>query len=274
VIEKHQTLVNNFLLSIIYIYTIYRVMPQQANFNLRHNHMKIGFLFFPILFVCHQVQSQRLIRFYDNYKAGYKNFEGEIVIEPTFEFASEFQNGYAIFLQGNKRGYINETGKVVINPQFQDAYLFNNGVAAVKTNNAYGFIKPDGTWFIEPFYENAFSYKENLARVCLNKKWGFINLNNKQVIPFQYDYVGDFHEGLAKFMLGGQWGFINKKNEVIIEAKYLFVTDFKDGKSQARTNNKEVFIIDALGNSLETLNRKESEHEGLELRKKHYEFEK
>jgi hypothetical protein len=71
-------------------------------------------------------------------KYGYIDKAGKYVINPQFEDAKPFKDGFAAVEVGRKWGYINKGGKFVINPQFDDAEPFNDGLAVVKVGGKYG----------------------------------------------------------------------------------------------------------------------------------------
>ena len=73
-------------------------------------------IFSILLFSCSG--SDKLARVVIGDKWGYINQEGEIVINPQFDFASFFSEGLARVVIGGKNGYINQEGEIVINPQF------------------------------------------------------------------------------------------------------------------------------------------------------------
>ncbi len=68
-------------------------------------------------------------------KVGYINVQGEIVIEPQFEYAGKFSEGLAVVKAGDKYGYIDTNGYVAIEPKYFEAKPFSNGRAYVVTNN-------------------------------------------------------------------------------------------------------------------------------------------
>ncbi|MNY49846.1 KWG Leptospira [compost metagenome] len=51
------------------------------------------------------------------------------------------------------RGYFDKKGEWIIEPKFQDAKKFENGYARVKMNGKWGIIDKSGKWVIEPEYE-------------------------------------------------------------------------------------------------------------------------
>ena len=88
-------------------------------------------------------------------KNGYINQEGEIVINPQFDYARDFSEGLACVKIGDKYGYINQEGEIVINPQFDYARDFSEGLACVKIGDKYGYINQEGEIVINPQFDYA-----------------------------------------------------------------------------------------------------------------------
>lgn len=81
---------------------------------------------------------------------GFRNAEGEVVVEPQYEQAWHFSEGLARVKKNDQWGYIDRTGALVIAPQYDRAWDFRQGLALVQTADGYGYIKPDGTYAWEP----------------------------------------------------------------------------------------------------------------------------
>ena len=65
-------------------------------------------------------------------KYGFIDKSGKVVIEPQFDGASNFSEGFACVEKDDKWGFIDKNGKVVIEPQFDDAEPFSEGLAKVR----------------------------------------------------------------------------------------------------------------------------------------------
>ena len=75
---------------------------------------------------------------------GYIDKTGKFIIQPQFDSASNFSEGFASVRMNNKWGYIDKTGKFVIQPQFDLASNFSEGLARIRIDGNYGYIKkPD-----------------------------------------------------------------------------------------------------------------------------------
>lgn len=101
-------------------------------------------------------------------------------------------------------GYIDRDGNVVIEPQFDYAYPFTAGRGRIFTGSLssygspdeglYGYIDETGKIVIPEIYQTASDFSENgLAVVCKNGKYGVIDTNGNPVIDFSYDYIVAFN---------------------------------------------------------------------------------
>ena len=81
---------------------------------------------------------------------GFRNADGQIVIDPQFEQAWHFSNGLARVKKNGKWGFIDRTGRTIVEPIFDTAWDFDRGLARVQIGNAFGYIRPDGEYAWEP----------------------------------------------------------------------------------------------------------------------------
>ena len=71
-----------------------------------------------------------------NGKYGYINKSAQLKIQPQFDRAEQFAEGYAPVQIGNNWGYIDRTGRLTIPPQFHMADPFSDGLALVGLGRA------------------------------------------------------------------------------------------------------------------------------------------
>jgi len=71
---------------------------------------------------------------------------------------------YADF-RGGKWGFIDSSGSFVIDPVFDDARSFSEGYAAVKKNHHWGYIDPNGNWLVAPRFKLAGFFHNGIAKV-------------------------------------------------------------------------------------------------------------
>lgn len=114
--------------------------------------------------------SAELVKFTENYKVGYKNIQGAVIVSPIYDAGSDFEHGLALVVYNNKRGFIDERGIEVIQLLYEDATMFDveTGLACVKYAGKYGYINQKGEWIIQPHFANASGFTNARAKVLIN----------------------------------------------------------------------------------------------------------
>jgi len=199
---------------------------------------------------------------------GFLNKELKVCIEPIYELASDFEEGYAYVMQENDTlfGYINRFGEIVIEPQFEKALNFSEGMAAVKSpDGLWGYIDYKGNYIIQPKYTTARQFHDGYAVVSMEDKKGFIDINEnfievkeiKEDLDYQYDFsegvsVIKCHYDIADNGLSStyRYGLINNKGEYILLPEYEYLSDCNEGTIIAVKDGK-YFILNSSGNVLE-----------------------
>lgn len=82
---------------------------------------------------------------------------GKAVGSGSWQDAVPFNDAgtYAAVESDGKWGFVDTKGNVVIEPQYEDARSFSNGFAAVKSNGKWGFIDTKGKMCIDPVFDEA-----------------------------------------------------------------------------------------------------------------------
>lgn len=155
--------------------------------------------------------------------------------------------------RGNfKYGFIDKTGKVIVEPVYEDAGDFHDGLAYVKREDKlYGFVDTNGRFVVEPKFTYARSFSDGLAVVYFlddarkDVMRAYINTSGKVVIKLSGDFSYEpqpFSEGFANFHNGSKWGYIDKSGKVAIEPKYEVAFPFSEGLAKVRVGEKYGFI--------------------------------
>lgn len=171
-----------------------------------------------------------------NGKFGFMGEDGEIIINPIFDWASSFSESLSAVKVGKLWGYINKTGEFVIDLKF-DNYpgSFSEGLAYVVLDGKYGYIDKQGTIVIEPRFDSAYPFSEGLAAVEIDGKWGYIDKNGKFVITPKFDeWLGFFKEGRTIVAIDSEWQVIDRTGRIVVEAgKYSYCREsgFSEGLS-------------------------------------------
>jgi hypothetical protein len=219
------------------------------------------FLFFVLSglpFLASQAQELYPMRNYN--KWGYINSEGRWVIQPRYQMAMDFHEGYAIvkdtYQGGEVWDIINEKGQKVIQSEyygygvFLKLYdyritilpnqMFSEGLipASIEIlDDQYsgdpvsGYLNTKGELELYGYFEKVYNFSEGLACVVRKGKYGFIDRNGRFVIQPTFLMAGSFSEGLAPAMdqQTNLWGYINTKGEWAIAPQFSKARDFSDG---------------------------------------------
>jgi hypothetical protein len=157
-----------------------------------------------------------------NGKTGFRDLDGNIVIEPIYDMAEMFSEGYSAVTVGEKHGFIDEKGKYALPLQ---SYKFlgslHNGLADFRINDKVGFINIKGEIIIKPQFDWADEFSEGLCVVRNDNgkigsgKNGYIDTNGNVVIDYKFEYAGKFENGRAHVQIGKEFVFIDKMGNVV-----------------------------------------------------------
>lgn len=217
---------------------------------------------------------------------GYVNMKNEVVVEPKYENAWNFNDGGIAIVRSQecKYGLVGIDGKEICPPIHERIYDFSEGLALVKTTNKkYGYLGEDGEFVIDPVYDNASDFSEGLAYVESDGQCYFIDHKGNKVLDcdnychqfhegyvkvngdngryaymdkngmFITDYIfqdgsDDFCNGFAKVNVNGRKGFINTDGMMVIEPRFSEASDFTaDGHALVKTIHKQYGYINSDG---------------------------
>ncbi len=218
-----------------------------------------------------------------NFKYGYINKEGKMIIEPQFHYASNFKNGTAIvdfafvsdfgyphqlrppnsndiknWQEHIKKHVINTKGEIIGEEprSFSEGYaVFLKEYKGKNKSLRYkqGYVDSSGNLKIPPIYDFTNNFKEGLGRVgYIDKsgkvKYGFINIEGDTVIPFIYTEAYDFNKEMA-LVRNEQYNylFINKEGVKIIPNQFNMAYPYSDGVACVADSNNLYGYIDKKG---------------------------
>jgi hypothetical protein len=115
---------------------------------------------------------------------GFIDTQGEIAIpQEEFDWAMDFQNGFALIRKDEKFGYIDKNGNIVLKPEFQHGGNFSEGFFPIMQQNfKWRFIDKEKKILGENEYDFADMFSEGLSYVESEGKPHYINLTGKTVI--------------------------------------------------------------------------------------------
>lgn len=176
------------------------------------------------------VERHNLYSIFDNDRWGFINKEGQIVINPQFDYVENYvSDGLILARVGEKVGYIDATtGTFVINPQFDGANTFSEGLAGV------GVV-------VETTHDFWSGKDEKIV------KWGFIDRTGTFVINPQFDNVGYFFNGLAVVIVDDRWGYIDKTGKYVINPQFMLADNFGADIAPVAIDQHRFGFIDKTG---------------------------
>lgn len=192
-------------------------------------------------------------------KWGYIDKNGKWIINPQFNYCSNFSNGLAVIgtdtEENIKYGFIDQTGKIIINPQFNGAGDFaSNGLAAVEIDDEWGYIDKSGTVVIEPHFSTAKHFSNGLAAVFVEAQddFGYIDKTGNWVITPQFPGATEFQDnGLAFVAVGDNYvdwvvGLIDKTGKFVVNPQFsdtgLLFREWSHGLICVEINGKRGYI--------------------------------
>lgn len=151
----------------------------------------------------------------DKGKWGFKNpFTNKIMIEPIYDEAEEFIDGYACVVYNGYYGFINKENEFVIPPIYNYAENLG-GHFEVHDDNGKNIIDIYGLPHLTPKIQDG---------LC-----GYVDYEDNLVIPLLYEEASEFSEGLAAVKQDGKWGYINGEGKIIIPFQFARAETFSEG---------------------------------------------
>lgn len=175
-------------------------------------------------------------------KCGYVDSSGKWVIEPQFDFRSDFIDGLARVVVAGKHGVIDAGGKWVVSPVFDESNPLNEGAIEIRINNKYGFIDRNQRWVVTPQLEQAGRFSEGLLASKLGGKWGYLDDKGSWIIPPRFDGLGSLDKGVAVAWLNNKAGLIDRTGNWIAQPRFDSIYGFSEGLAVAGHQSKFGFI--------------------------------
>jgi hypothetical protein len=188
-------------------------------------------------------------------KYGFVHKRGQVVIQPTFEFADTFSDGFAPVLSGeypNKKwGFVDTSGKFVIPPTIGYETIveipgpFSGGLARFYYGGKIGFLNRAGEVVIPALFEHACEFSDGRSGVLgPHGEHMFIDVAGRTVIGPLSSGIGCFSEGLAPVTSRPGYEFLDTSGRVAIMTPpgVVFATEFSEGLAPVATKSSWGYI--------------------------------
>lgn len=207
----------------------------------------------------------------EKYVYYYINRANQRSLEPDFNFAGDFKNGYAVVGIGNcedesacRYGIIDSRGEYVVLPTYDVIEEESDGLYLAAKNEKFGFINARGDVIISLKYSDGLPFSQGAAAVAIDENWFFIDKEGRQMFIYRFHDVSSFSDSLCAVTLDGEnWGYIDMAGNFVIDALYAGAEDFENGfaivsKEEKDPKNKKLTIsqrykIDKKGKVIEKL---------------------
>lgn len=166
----------------------------------------------------------------ENNKWGYINTKGEVVIEPIYSFANEFNEGYAVVAIG----YDAELKPIIIDEKGQEVIQLPNS-------------------------DNDFIMEKFVSDKCINWKHNVFNIGKGSLFSNPNIFVFNYQNGYAPFgeihndenvYTVNKFGIIDRNGNIIVRAKYDGISRIINNHFFAKQQNANgIFNVDCLDNS-------------------------
>ena len=188
---------------------------------------------------------------------GFIRGDGELTIDPIYEYAGDFVEGLAFVQKRGKSGFVNKKGDVVITIEYDEVSDFVNGVSVVEKDGKYGVIdrrnqvvlpldfddvgqlcdnrilverngligyyNSVGELVIDLTYENGVDFRKGLAVVKKEGLYGAINIDNEVIVPFEYNWIESSEQERFRVKQGSAFGLLSKSGELILPLEYDWI---------------------------------------------------
>ena len=191
------------------------------------------------------------------------------MIQPQFDYASEFSDGRAGVTINRKAGFIDRSGKVVIQLKYDAVWPFHDGLAQVRNDipngtvmtvegeqrayrHQYGFVDREGNEVIPLQFEEAGYFSEGYAMVVPAnfKLFGIIDKLGRFVHVPEFEEGGEFHEGLARACVKQKCGYVDPSGAWVIPPSFIAARDFWHGLASVAWKEGEYGYVDKTGKTI------------------------
>jgi len=195
----------------------------------------------------------------ENFKYGFMDKTGKIVIEPKYDYVTDFSEGLAGVKLYWKCGYIDKNNKFVIElPKCDGVEGFKGGLAKIFINGKQGYINKQGKYIVKPEYISLGEYSEGLVDFQIGDKIGYIDEKGKIAIkPYPtwtklqtdmwYDIQFKDELAVAYDKASNSYGFIDKKGNYVIKPSFKWLCHFSENLALAMVANDKYGYIDKTG---------------------------
>lgn len=166
-----------------------------------------------------------LAEFTNQYRSGYVNISGDIVISAKYNSVDSFRYGVAPAEKNEFWGAINEREETLLPFIYDSVAVLDSNMFFVRKGEKWSYVKPGGEAVTDFIFDA--SYNTRIARgaylAVIGEKSGLLNRGGEWILPLSYDVIygtqetGDELIGVQK---EGKVGFVDMRGNVVIDFQY------------------------------------------------------
>ncbi len=179
-------------------------------------------------------------------KFGFINKKNERVIPFEFDAVGDFVNGRAIVEKNERIGMIDRSGNIVFPIEFLDLDIANDDLIFARKDSLYGFYDWNFNLRIPEKYNEVFPFENDLAKVKIGLKEAFIDQYGTTVVPSGYNNISFFSDTLLVFEENEKYGLMTTNCQVVTAAAYDQIGKLVDNRALVIKGNLMGYI-DASG---------------------------
>lgn len=163
-------------------------------------------------------QSNTLLPIAKDGKWGIINLEGDILIEPQFDFMPVFdKNGLATVFEYGKMGVIDSLATNIISSKYDDLRIISRQHYLVSNDGMWGMIKNDESIVLPIQYSQILPLSSQYLLVKKDSLAGLSNFEGKLEVPIKFDNVTIANAPFYLVQSENKWG-IYQRNEGVIQS--------------------------------------------------------
>ncbi|MFN3402735.1 MAG: WG repeat-containing protein [Cytophagaceae bacterium] len=143
-----------------------------------------------------------------------------LILTLAFPLIGFAQKGLLPVKQNYKWGYADISGKLVINPVYDRVGEFNIcHYASFRLNNSEGLLDTAGTIVIPATYRKLVVLDSSCVKVMKDSLWALRKIQSQEVTPFIFNDIEKYYS-FYKVFRNNKCGITNSNGKVLVQAKY------------------------------------------------------
>ena len=182
--------------------------------------------------------------------------DGRVAVAESGRWETDENGLLAAFAAGpGAWGYRDEQGELVIDCQYDEARPFSEGLAVVgageaKDAPAYGLIDPAGEIVVPVEYDGALALENGVGALLRGGKWAYVDRRGRTLTGFTYDEAGAFSDGIALPRSGERLRAVDGQGRTLFSIEAERALPFSGGAAVVRRTDGTCGVCDEEGNLL------------------------